>query len=391
MTQRVFDVAVVGAGPAAPTAAYYCARNGLAAVLVEKASLPRRKVCGGGLSNKAVSVVPFPVEPAREQQTLSGWVAFGIGRALEVEIARPGIMVCRETFDAYLAEQAVAAGATLVERFDLRTVEQNGGAVTLVSTHGQRIQVRTLVGADGVHSVVRRQCFPQAHPRTVAALEARVIPAAWAAERLRNRCLFDFGAVEAGYGWIFPKRDHFNVGVYRFRKTHGTRDLQAVLAGFLAGNPFLREAEVLDIAGALIPVSPCPGSLVRGQVVLAGDAAGVGDPLYGEGIYYALKSGLEAAGAVVDHLAGTRPLAAFDDRMRALRRELSAAALMAALVYRFPRFTFERIVRSPYACGLFSGVIAGEVSPSRCLFKAVTSSPYWLLAGRTQAGPLPVI
>jgi geranylgeranyl reductase family protein len=391
MTQRAYDVAVVGAGPAGAMAAYQCAQGGLDTILLEKASLPRRKVCGGGLSNKAVSVLPFPVEPAREQETLSGWVAYGAGRAVEVEIARPGTMVCRETFDAYLAERAVAAGARLIERFDLQAVELDGAALTLVPTEGQKIQARTLVGADGVRSVVRRQCFPEAHPRTVAALEARVIPAPWAAERMRNRCLFDFGALEAGYGWIFPKRDHFNVGVYRFRKTPGTRDLQAVLAAFLAGNPFLREAEVLDITGALIPVSPCAGSLARGQVVLAGDAAGVGDPLYGEGIYYALKSGIEAAGAVVDYLAGTRPLTAFDDRVKDLRRELSAAALMAALVYRFPRFTFERMVRSPYPCHLFSGVIAGEVSPSGCLFKAVASAPYWLLAARRHAAPLPVI
>jgi flavin-dependent dehydrogenase len=236
--------------------------------------------------------------------------------------------------------------------------------------------------------VVRRQLFPRSHPRAVAALEARVVPTAWARERLADRCLFDFGALDAGYGWIFPKRDHFNVGVYRFRKTPVSRDLRAALAAFLAGNPFLREAKVLDIAGAMIPVAPARGSLVGGRVLLAGDAAGLGDALYGEGIYGALHSGTEAAAAVIEYLAGNAPLTIYDDRLRQLRRQLRAAALMAAFVYRFPRFAFERMAGSRYTSRLFSGVITGEVSATECLLKAAASAPYWMLARRSPSKSL---
>lgn len=389
MTRSVYDVAVVGAGPAGTIAAYECARGGLRTILLEKERLPRRKVCGGGLSSKSLSILPFSPESVMEQRTVSGWVAYGSARALEVDIPRPGMMVCRESFDAFLANRAVAAGAGLIEGFDLGAVEHQGGAVTLVPRGGQKIDARILVAADGARSVVRRQLFPESHPRTVAALEARVVPAAWARERLSHRCVFDFGAVEGGYGWIFPKRDHFNVGVYRFLKTPGSRDLHAVLTSFLGSNPFLREARIQDVAGALIPVSACAGSLVREGVILVGDAAGLGDALYGEGIYHALQSGVEAAASVIAHLTGDAPLAAYDSRVMHLRRQLQAAAAMAAFVYRFPHFAFERMARSPSVYRLFSGVVTGEVSSSECLLKVSAAAPYWLVARRRRPAPLP--
>jgi len=379
MTEPVYDIAILGAGPAGTVAAYHCARRGLRTVLLEKEELPRRKACGGGLSAKSLGILPFSPDAVMEQRTVSGWVASGNERALEVQVRRPGMMVCRESFDAFLAREAVTAGATLIERFDLEGVEPGETSIGLVPRRGQKRQARFLIAADGVNSVVRHQLFPRSHPRMVAALEARVVPAAWARERLADRCLFDFGALDAGYGWIFPKRDHFNVGVYRFRRTPASRDLRAVLAAFLARSPFLREARVLDVAGATIPIAPSGGSLVRERVLLAGDAAGLGEALYGEGIYSALKSGTEAAAAVVASLAGEAPLAAYDGRLRDLRHQLKAAGLMAAFVYRFPRFAFDRMASSPFTCRLFSGVITGEVSPAECLLKAAASAPYWML------------
>jgi geranylgeranyl reductase family protein len=375
------DIAILGAGPAGTLAAYECARQGLRAVLMEKARLPRRKVCGGGLSAKSLGILPFPLDGVTEQRIVSGWVAYR-GDALEVHVQRPGAMVCRESFDAFLAQRAVGAGAELVEGFELETVREEGDGYVLVPRRGSSIRARRLIAADGVNSIVRRRLFPDSHAGTVAALEARVAPAAWACEQMSERCLFDFGAVEAGYGWIFPKRDHFNVGVYRYRKTPDSRDLRAVLAEFLSNNPLLKDATVLDIAGARIPVSPGAMSLVNRGVILAGDAAGLGDALFGEGIYCALLSGREAAAAMVANVCGGTPLTAYDERMRGLRRQLSASALMAAFVYRFPRFAFERMARSPYASRLFTGVITGEVRPTECLARTVATAPYWMVGER---------
>jgi geranylgeranyl reductase family protein len=350
-------------------------------VLLEKERLPRRKVCGGGLSAKSLGILPFVLDGVAEQRVRSGWVAYR-GDALEVHVRRPGAMVCRETFDSFLARQAIAVGADLVEGFELETIRETDDGYVLVPRRGSSIRARRLIAADGVNSVVRRRLFPEARPDTVAAIEARVVPAAWAGEQMAGRCLFDFGAVEAGYGWIFPKGDHFNVGIYRFRKTAASRDLRPVLADFLSSNRFLKDGTVLDIAGARIPVSPGVMSLSRRGVILAGDAAGLGDALFGEGIYCALLSGREAAAAMVASLGYGAPLAGYDERMRGLRRQLRASALLAAFVYRFPRFAFERMARSPYAGRLFTGVITGEVTPRECLLRSVATAPWWVAGGR---------
>jgi hypothetical protein len=89
---------------------------------------------------------------------------------------------------------------------------------------------------------------------------------------------------------------------------------------------------------------------------------------------------------MVANVGGRIPLTAYDERLRALRRQLRASAFMAAFVYRFPRFAFERMARSPYASRLFAGVITGEVRPTECLARAVATAPYWMVGGGRAAG-----
>jgi len=243
---------------------------------------------------------------------------------------------------------------------------------------------RVLVGADGVHSQVRRQLYPDARPLLVPAIEALVVPAPGVMERLGENCIFDLGIIPAGYAWVFPKADHLNVGLYRFAKRRDNLAMRALLEGFIAHYPILRDNREARFKAFVIPVRPVAPRLARDGVVLVGDAAGVGEAFYGEGIYYAVKSGNLAADAIASNLGGRAPLSDYDRAMRGLRRDLFFSRLTARVFYASPRLGFRFGVRTKRVSDLFAGVIAGAVSPARCLITFLLLAPYWLVARKLQ-------
>ncbi len=386
--RELTDVVVVGTGPGGASAAIVCAGAGLSVLLVEKEALPRRKVCGGGLSHKALRALPVPAAPVVERWIASAWVCHGPGRGVLRTLAEPGAMVCRETFDRYLTSEACRRGAELKERCAFLDVERRDGALVIATEQGP-VKTRVLVGADGVHSRVRDRTRAGQNVRAVAAVEVLVKPRGGVPAALEDSCLFDFGAVEGGYGWIFPKADHLNVGLYRFRRTPRNADLKAALRRFVDLHPWLAGGEADGVTGFMVPVSPVGGSPERDGVLLVGDAAGLGDALFGEGISFAVRSGCEAGHAIVAHLKNGAPLGDYARRIRSLRRDLFFARLTARGLYRSSVFTFERLVRSPFVNGLFAGVVTGAVSPAACFAQTLAAAPYWLLGKRTDAVPLP--
>ena len=384
-----FDVVVVGCGPAGATAAYRLASAGARVLMLEKEALPRDKVCGGGVSAKAIREAPFPLLPVVERHARSALVAYGGASAVPCE--RPGIggMTRRAVLDSFMTGKAVAAGAVLRERSAFEGFEQHGDALE-VRTSGGTVAARVLVGADGVHSRVRRQLFPGPAPPAVAAVEALLWPAPGMLEVVGDTCVFDLGAIPGGYGWIFPKRDHLNVGLYRFVKRPDNVDMRALLEGYIARTPVLRSYERIAVKGYPIPVRPVAPRLASRGVVLVGDAAGVADPLFGEGIYFAIRSGNLAADAIAAALEGRASLAAYDRAMRGLRFDLAAARLAARLLYASPRLGFRFGVRDPLVCRLFMGVIEGAVSPARALAGMAALVPHMLVARPTPPVDSPI-
>ena len=384
----LFDVVIVGTGPGGNSAAIVCARAGLSVLLVEKESLPRRKVCGGGLSQKALRALPVPAELVVERWIDSGWLCRGPERAVFRTLERPGAMVSRETFDHYMTKEACRAGAALWDRCAFVDCEREGDTLLVTTARGP-VRARVLVGADGVHSRVRARTFPERNVDAAAAVEVLVKPRAGVLAAIGSGCVFDFGALEGGYGWIFPKSDHLNVGLYRFRRTAGNADLKGRLARFVASNAWLRGGDAGDARGYMIPVRPVAAPLARGRVLLVGDAAGMAEALFGEGISFAVRSGCEAGRAIVDHVRAGAPLDDYLRRLAPLRRDLYFARLTARGFYGLPAFGFERMVRSPFLSGLFSGTITGDVSPAACAVGTIASAPWWLLTPRTLTAPLP--
>jgi geranylgeranyl reductase family protein len=330
--RREYDVAIVGAGPAGAAAALELARAGKRVALIEKETLPRYKTCGGGVVGRAFGWFPPDVRIPIEHPCHAAEANFlESGSSFRVERERPIVsMTMRGDLDRALAEAAVASGADLLAPCALSDLAQDAAGVALDTNRGT-IRAAWLVGADGALSTVARKAGWKHPLGTIPALEAELRVPAGVHARFAGVARFDFEAMRAGYGWVFPKRAHLSCGILTTER--GVGGLREALDRYLA-RLGLPAPAVDDLHGYVIPVRPRRGGFVRGRVLLAGDAAGLADPLTGEGISIGIRSGTLAARALAR--AEPDPSSYVRSLRRELLPELRIARALAWIVYRRP-------------------------------------------------------
>ncbi|HTV14788.1 MAG TPA: geranylgeranyl reductase family protein [Acidobacteriaceae bacterium] len=328
-----WDAIVVGAGPAGCAAAYDLAVAGRAVLLVDRSEFPRHKACAGGLTRKSLLALRYSVSPVTRATVSAIRVDKRRGEGARLASRTPVCaMTVRQELDDFCLRQTIAAGAQFARIAAIAAIDAGGDGVS-VTTEDGIFRGRYLVGADGVHSRVRRLLCGE-HPawlRRGFALEAKVRPA----DGLAAGVLFDFAPVRRGYGWIFPKRDHLNVGLYT--EAAGEKIDRARLLAWIAER-FDGEAEVENVTGQYLGFgAESPGAehaLAGGRAFLVGDAGGFADPLTGEGIYGAIASGQAAAAAIDAGLSGDAAAEeVFALETLRLRRDLRLSASGARWFY----------------------------------------------------------
>jgi geranylgeranyl reductase family protein len=352
-----FDVLVIGAGPAGSTAAHRLARAGASVLLADKATFPRDKPCGGGLTMRAVRLLPFSVEPVVEDRTTR--VRFGLDftRRFERTLDEPLVLMTQRTrLDAFLVEQAVAAGAEFRDgvRVTGLAAREDGVEATV---DGKKVAANHALLADGANGTSTRSVGLDDGRDYGVALEANVPYGVVSEDEYRGLLCLELANVPGGYGWVFPKGDHINVGVGGWER-EGPR-LRQHLARFCReyGIP---ETSLENVRGHRLPLIHARARVAKGRVALLGDAAGLVDPLSGDGIYEAFLSAKLATEAL---LAGD--LESYDEELRRrLSSQLSAAWGAKVALDRFPRLTYS-VVRTPFLWNAVVSLIGGDVpSPS---------------------------
>jgi geranylgeranyl reductase family protein len=376
------DVLIVGAGPAGSFLGYLLARAGYRVTIVDKAAFPRDKVCGGGISKKTVDLLPFDISPVVHRRIRGAFLTYQNHDTVVKDLdALGGAAVVRAEFDQFLLQKARDAGASFIGNTAVVSLEQSPEDVS-VTTGRDVFKARYVVGADGVFSGVRQWVFGRDLVRYVPAVEALVSVTPDKAARIGDRVVFDFGGMPRGYGWIFPKRDHLNVGVFSIFRT---RSINADLARFMNRYDVLASPLRVTRVGFSIPVSNRRGEFERGRVLLVGDAAGFAESFYGEGIYFALKSARVAADSLVTAFDRPREHAYTELVKVHLRSDLTYSDLNARLFFPFQEFGFYRMVRSVRVSDDFAGLIVGGTTHKACFYKTLLTSPYWLVSSRLSA------
>ena len=349
----VWDVAVVGTGPAGAAAARAAASTGASVLLLERAQVPRYKRCGGGLvgaSQAAVRATGLDIDALARDAV--GRITFTSAGRRRFTREAPAFlpMVLRSALDAALVDAAVAAGAVLRTGTTVASYAEEGGVVTL-GTSGGEVRARAVVAGDGA------QGRAAAHVGVVCdqvdlGLEAelpRPPGSDW-----DGRVLLDWGPVPGSYGWVFPKGDTLTVGVIGDR-AHGPA-VRAYYEAFLARLGLDRRTAEHD-GGHLTRVRAAGSPLRRGRVLVAGDAAGLLEPWTREGISFALRSGALAGAAAVGDLdayaAGVE---------RELGPEMAAGRTALRVFTRHPGTVHSAVRHLPGTWDLFVRLVAGRTT-----------------------------
>ena len=362
------DVIVVGAGPSGSTAAYYLAQAGLNVLLIEKSRFPRDKVCGDGLTPRAVkSLVAMGVDVSEEAGWLRNKGLRVIGGGVRLELDWPelsswpgyGLVRTRASLDEQLARRAQAAGAKLLEGTTVTGPVLDGdGRIVGVETsaepeekskarsrsdnaergHGAAAGVtyraRVVVAADGNSSrlsVAMGLRKRDDRPMGVAVRTYYTSPRHKDDYLESWLDLWDGDRLLPGYGWIFGMGDgtsNVGLGLLNTSDAFGKTDYRDLLKRWLKSMPeewgYVEENRTEPVRGAALPMGFNRTPHYHKGLLLAGDAAGMVNPFNGEGIAYAMESGQLLARVVAQALA--RPTRAETERvLRSYPDELQAA------------------------------------------------------------------
>ncbi len=348
----VWDVAVVGTGPAGAAAARAAAVAGARVLLLEKAQVPRYKRCGGGLIGPSQRVLADSgVEVAALAQDVCGRFTFTHGGEKEfTRSAEPFLpMVLRSALDAALVAVAQEAGAELRTGVTVGAYDEADGVVTLGTSLGP-VWARAVVAADG--SASRASGY--------VGVDCDLVDIGLESELPRppgsdwdGHVLLDWGPVPGSYGWVFPKGDTLTVGVI------GSRDAGPAMRDYYRS--FVASLG-LDLATALVDgghqtrVRTATSPLRRGNVLVAGDAAGLLEPWTREGISFALRSG---------RLAGMAAVQAIPSYEEAIDAELGAevaAGRRALGVFTKRPGTVHRVMRTKPLWPLLQDLVSGRTT-----------------------------
>jgi geranylgeranyl reductase len=324
MTERTYDVVIVGSGPAGSTAAHDLARAGRSVLLLDRAG--RVKPCGGAVPPQLLKDFDVP-ESLLVARIHEARMVSPKGKKVDIPVGQGFVgMVDREVFDEWLRARAAKAGATRVTGAFVRRERDADGVARIVYTDGRSrqggeksVRTRAIIGADGALSQVARQCVPRANEGKFVFAYHEIIksPEHNSVLFAHDRCdVYYQGPLSPDfYAWIFPHGKTTSVGTGSLQKGFGLKESVTQLRAATG----LDKLETIRKEGAPIPLHPLPRWDDGREVVLAGDAAGVVAPASGEGIFYAMAGGRYAADAVDEFLSTANAKVLAKARRRILR------------------------------------------------------------------------
>jgi geranylgeranyl reductase family protein len=366
---KIFDVIVAGAGPAGATAAKILGEAGVSTLLLDKSAFPRDKPCGGGISARALT--RFPYLTAALGNIPTSWVSkvhFESPSGFVVDYRSPDrlyLMIRRCEFDHLLFSLArphveVATGLA-------RKVNVHPDSVS-VSTDTHEYRARVVIGCDGANSIVARASglrtgSVQSH-YAIDMMEETPRQELDTAERDRMYIYYRIRS-HYGYGYVFPKASHLNVGV-GFKLDYYLSNLRGehyahhqTFVDDLKGKQLLTgQSNRANFRAFPLPIAGPLARTYADRVLLAGDAGGFVNALTAEGIYYAMVTGELAARAAIDNLAGAR----LSEYERAWKREigdeLGNSVRLQKLLLADPT-RIDRIVRAASRHAVLADLLAG--------------------------------
>lgn len=310
-----YDVVIVGAGPSGSTAAKNLAENGKKVLIIDKQKFPRDKPCGGAIPTRVMKQFPYVEEFIDSISYGSYTHSSSLKYTLKFVREKPFLAtVIRKDFDDGLVKLAVNAGATFLNSKAVKDVTTQKDKVVLLLDDNEKIEAKIVLGCDGMRSIVAEKtnlckkmddiCISvvQEQPMSTQQLQKYFTD-----KKIVHLFIKTQGI--AGYGWIFPKKKHINIGMGQFESAvDSSKPRPNLKESYKKYIELLKEKKMLpkdfpieNVKGGTLPVFPLKKTY-SDRVLICGDAAGFINSITGEGIYYAMASGEMAANVALESL-----------------------------------------------------------------------------------------
>jgi geranylgeranyl reductase family protein len=360
LLKQSHDVIIVGAGPAGATLAYELAKRRIGVLVLEKEKLPRYKCCAGGVTSKAAKLLDYDISEVVEDVIYELSFTFNMGNSYLGQHSQPLVhTVMRDEFDHFLVKRAQQLGAVVRDGQKVAKIHVGADRVE-ISSADSVFRSRILVGADGAYSIVARELSMGGSIEYLVGIESEIVVPEEELVKWKSRVHIELGCIPGGYAWVFPKRNHLSIGagclVSKARALN--RRHQKFLNSLSIGS-----YTVTTSSSHLIPTCTTGRLVWQDRVLLLGDAAGLVDPLTGEGIHNAIQSAQLAAPVIENSLlGGGGGLQDYQQMVeKKIMSELRIARTMSRNFVRFPRLAFGMLNQNEGMWRAISNLTLGEI------------------------------
>ncbi len=307
----LYDLIVVGGGPAGSTCARKAAQHGLNVLVLEKENHPRRKACGGGVTLRVQEALDLDFTQVVERELCGQRFYYSSGKSktyLPPDVT--GYTVRREDFDHFLLQKAAEAGVTIQQGTRVTDVSEESNRVLVVAGN-ETYSAKLAIGADGPNSTVARKtglkprwnddeialCIEAAVPMDPSEI-LRIVGDPEGSERILLE--FYIGFLPRGYAWAFAKKNEFSFGIGAV--VNAVSNLKVYWRKFVTSFEKRNglECNLVGLSAARIPIRGIIEKPYSNRIMLIGDAGGFVRSNTGEGIPYAIKSAKIAADVAMD-------------------------------------------------------------------------------------------
>jgi geranylgeranyl reductase family protein len=387
-----YDVTIVGAGPAGSTTAKFLSEKGYRVLLIDKEKFPRDKPCGGGLPSRVLQRYPYIVNDKIIEAYSSSGTVFSPSLKNKIEISKNTPIIAtilREKFDFELVKFAIDAGTIFQEEKHVSAVQIFDDKARVIIKQGTDIDSEIIVGADGANSIIAKNTGlrKRGTEKGVCILQEFEVDEKIMDDYFKKsrHCYIHSGfKTISGYGWVFPKKEHLNIGFGVIRSYKKTPENKLnLIECYHKYITLLKEQGLIPkklketpIKGGALPTRPLEKTY-SDRILLVGDAAGFINPLSGEGIYYAMASGEIAARIIAEALEKKRTTQEFLSKYEICwRKDFGKDIdLILKVVKRgsveYAERVFKIASQDTILTNLMMGVIAGELSVQQYKWKII--------------------